>query len=521
MEKIKGIIEGAKSGWNKMDKTKRTTMVVLIASIILFASLYTYITKKPNYVTLFSNLDLEDAGNIVNDLEIKKINYKLEDEGTKILIDEKLVDEYRLQLAMEGNMPEKSSGFEIFDNIGLMVTDDDRKIMYQRALTGELQRSIMSLDAVNSAKVHLVMSEKSIFETQEKEASASVILDLNPNHKISDSMIRGIAALISGAVDNLPEENIQIIDSKGNLLSRVLQEDDSLNSIDIVTKYQSIKEEFEHKIESNLKGLLEDVFGKDKIRVSVNADLDFDAEETTTITYRDPVIRSEQISASGENINNQFEGGNIGDNPSVVIDEVTGEGATYSRTVNNELSSETTTAIKAPGKINRLTTSVVYDGTLPEGSPRVEQIREIVAGATGYDEERGDNIEVKGILFDRSHEIAQREELDRIKEEMEMSKGFFGRYKDLIVAGIMGVLAIGILILVARFLFSKKKEAEIIALEEAFEKQREIDNISEDIERIGEKIEVTVDTDERKAKNYAKENPDLAADLIKVWLKNQ
>ncbi len=169
-----------------------------------------------------------------------------------------------------------------------------------------------------------------------------------------------------------------------------------------------------------------------------------------------------------------------------------------------------------------MTTSVVYDGTLPEGSPRVEQIREIVAGATGYDEERGDNIEVKGILFDRSHEIAQREELDRIKEEMEMSKGFFGRYKDLIVAGIMGVLAIGILILVARFLFSKKKEAEIIALEEAFEKQREIDNISEDIERIGgEKIEVTVDTDERKAKNYAKENPDLAADLIKVWLKNQ
>ncbi len=223
-------------------------------------------------------------------------------------------------------MPEKSSGFEIFDNIGLMVTDDDRKIMYQRALTGELQRSIMSLDAVNSAKVHLVMSEKSIFETQEKEASASVILDLNPNHKISDSMIKGIAALISGAVDNLPDENIQIIDSKGNLLSRVLQEDDSLNSIDIVTKYQSIKEEFEHKIESNLKGLLEDVFGKDKIRVSVNADLDFDAEETTTITYRDPVIRSEQISASGENINNQFEGGNIGDNPSVVIDEVTGEG---------------------------------------------------------------------------------------------------------------------------------------------------------------------------------------------------
>lgn len=520
MEKIKGIIDGVKSGWDKMDKNKRILMISILSSIILFASLYTYIARRPNYTTLFNNLELEDAGKIVNDLESKKIKYKLEDDGTKILIDSKFVDKYRLQLAMEGNMPENSSGFEIFDSVGLMVTDDDRKIMYQRALEGEIQRSIMSLDAVDSAKVHLVMSEKSIFETQEKEASASIVLALNPDEKISESMIKGIAALISGAVENLPEENIRIVDSKGNLLSSVLQEDDSLNSIDIVTKYQKIKEDFEGKMESSLKGLLEDVFGRDKIRVSVNADLDFDAEETTSVKYSDPVIRSEQISASGENINTQGSGGNIGDNPSAVIDTVSGDGSSYERTTNHELSTETTTIVKAPGKIRRLTTSVVHDGTLPEGSPKIEQIKDIVAAATGYDEERGDDIQVKGILFDRSHENTEQEELDRIRKEMEDSKGFFAKHKDKMMIIAAGLIGMGVLIVVFKVLRGKKKEEEALALESTIDAEVGIDNLTKDIERLEDKIEVTIDNDERKAKQYAKENPDLAADLIKVWLKN-
>ncbi len=511
MEKIKSMIEGIKNGWNKMDKRKRIIMISLVSSVILFSFFYTYIIKKPNYTTLFTNLDLEDAGKITKDLEDKKIKYRLEDGGTKILIDGKLVDEYRLQLAMEGNMPEKSSGFEIFDSIGLMVTDDDRKIMYQRALTGELQRSIMSLDAVNSAKVHLVMSEKSIFETREKEASASVILDLNPDHRISDSMIKGIAALISGAVDNLPEENIQIIDSRGNLLSRVLNEEDSLNSLDIVTRHQNIREDFEYKMENDLKRLLEDVFGKDRIRVSVSADLDFDAEESVSTVYEDPVIRSMQVSGNGENSGIQFQGGNIGDNPSVIIDDAARDDAGYSITINNELSSETTTKVKAPGKINRLTTSVVYDGTLPEGSPRAEQIRDIVSGAIGYDEERGDVIEVSGILFERSKEDIA---------ESEPSPVGWDKYKKYTIptVGALLVLAIGIFIMKSQA--KKKREEEIIALEEEFERQNEIERASQDIGRLEEKIEVTVDTDEIKAKNYAKDNPDLAADLIKVWLKN-
>ncbi|HLS53079.1 MAG TPA: flagellar basal-body MS-ring/collar protein FliF, partial [Tissierellaceae bacterium] len=245
METFSKIVEGTKSGWNSMDRKKKIIMVGLVVGIILIALLLSYFSRQVTYATLFTNLEPEDAGTIVEDLKSKNMKYKLENGGRDILIDEKHVDSYRLQLAMEGNMPEKSSGFEIFDNMGLMVTDEDRKIMYQRALAGELQRSIMSLDAVNYAKVHLVMSEKSIFETEEKEASASVFLDLNPGKKITDNMIRGIAALVSGAVDNLPEENIKIIDSKGNLLSNILEEGDDLGAINALDQYQKARESFQ------------------------------------------------------------------------------------------------------------------------------------------------------------------------------------------------------------------------------------------------------------------------------------
>ena len=228
-----GILDGVKGGWNKIDAKKKVAMVTIIIATILFISIYTYNSKKVDFVILFRDLEFQDAGNIVSDLDAKKINYKLANNGRDILVDGKTIDKYRLQLAMDGMMPENSSGFEIFDNIGLMVTEEDRKIMYQRALTGELQRSIMSIDVVNAAKVHLMMPVKSIFESEERKASASVIIELQPNQKISSDTIKGIAALIAGAVDSLPEENIKIIDSKGNLLSSILQNNGEMN-----VKYQ-------------------------------------------------------------------------------------------------------------------------------------------------------------------------------------------------------------------------------------------------------------------------------------------
>lgn len=514
MEKITGIFNGAKGGWNKIDGKKKVLMVTLIFGVILLVSLYTFNSNKVNYVTLFRDLELQDAGNIVSDLDTKKISYKLANNGRDILVDETVIDKYRLQLAMEGMMPEKSSGFEIFDNIGLMVTEEDRKIMYQRALTGELQRSIMSIDGVNAAKVHLMMPVKSIFETEERQASASVIMDLKPSKKITSDTIKGIAALIAGAVDNLPEKNIQIIDSKGNLLSNILQKDGDLDATAVLGKYQDAQDLFQLKMESNLKSILGKAFGIEKIVVSVYADLDFDSEESTIITYEDPVVRSEQINTNGSNIEEtQTPAGNINDNISNVVGVIAGDGSSYSRTTNNELSSETKTTIKAPGKVRRLTTSVVYDGNLTED--KILKIHNIIATATGFDSERGDLINVEGIAFDKSYEEQLAKELAEMGKDIE-EKSFLDKYKTYIIIGAISLLGLIILAVVLKSVLSKKGkkasnfEGQVVGAV----------NINDSLEELSTEIEVKVDTQKLKAQKYAKENPEVATDLIKAWLKD-
>ena len=523
MNKITDLLEGVKGGWNKIDTKKKITMIIIIIALLLSIALISHFSQKVNYVTLFNELDPDDAGRIVNDLETKKIKYVLENQGRKILIDEKHIDKYRLQLAMEGNMPENSPGFEMFDNIGLMVTDEDRKIMYQRALSGELQKSIMSLEAINTAKVHLVLSEKSIFETKASEASASVIVDLNPEYKINSEMIKGIAALVAGAVDNLPQENIQIIDSKGNVLSHLLQ-DNIADSWDLLGQYQDIKKDFEYKMESNLMDLLGSIFGRDKVKVMVYADLDFDAEESTIIRYEDPIVRSEQLNVSGDNINTQeVTGGNIGDNTSNVIESVTGNGSSYSRTINNELTTETTNIVKAPGKINRMTTSVVYDGNLSEA--RMEQIQNIVATATGYDENRGDSINVDGIVFDRTYQNRLDAELEEIRRE-EGAQGiierFYMEYRNLVNIGLgIFVLSLIITFIITRFNSRRRQKESLEFAEELpvyITAKEEITAKSVELEDL--ELNVKDNISEMKAQNYAKENPDGAADLIKAWMKN-
>lgn len=516
MEKVKNITEKAKGGWDKLDSKRKITLAIIVVGIILIAIFATYYSNKTEYATLFTNLELEDAGRIASDLEGKGIKFQLENNGRDILVDEKILDEYRIQLAMDGMMPQNSTGFEIFDDMGLMVTDEDRKIMYERALTGELQRSIMSLDAVNNAKLHLTIPEKTIFDDQVGTPSASIVLELKDYETVTENMIVGIASLVSGAVDNLEMENIRIIDSRGNLLSASLQQNNDISSHTIVNQHTDLKESFESKVESKVLELLGSAFGWDKVKVSVFADLDFDAEESTTIRYSDPVVRSEQIEASGGNIDvQQVTGGNLDDNISNVIESEDGDSSYLNRTINNELTTETTNTIKAPGKVDKLSTSVIYDGNLSNAD--IARIENIVAAATGYDGERGDIINVESIVFDRPDQGGIDDGTDSgsgIGQIISNNRAWIIR-----IAGILAIILL--LVLIIRNRIKKKRE------EAEFQKQLEMEEaaalaptIGQAVEIIDEKMEIKSDPKEISAQNYAKENPDIAADLIKAWLKD-
>lgn len=528
MGTIKNTWLGVKGGWDSLSKQKRLGLGVILFSVMFIVIGLTYYTQKVEYAPLFTNLEEADAGTVVNDLKAKKINYKLEDNGSTILIDQKQVDSYRIELAVNDMLPQNSMGFEIFDETSMMATDEDRKIMYQRAVTGELERAISALDSIESAKVLLSMPEDSVFTSQEDQAKASASVVLTPhNGKLpADSAIQGIASLIAGAVDNLPKENIKIVDTKGNLLSAALQEDGSLNATDMVSKYQAIKTRYEEELEQKLIATLGPIYGIDKMTVSVNADLNFDSVQNESVTYsKEPVKRSETVSAGGGNID-LAEGTETDNAINEIVEGDGGTSSSYDRTTNYELDTETTNTVKAPGSINRLTTSVIVDGKLT--SAEEEQVNDIVKTTIGFvdTEERRDLITVQGMAFAKTAE--ENEVVPPVEIGVTIKERLLKDWPYL--AGGLAIL----LLLIFLLLIFRKKTADEDELDffEMEEKAAPITNmpasemiVKETKEKetadLKKELNRSMSEKEAKVREYAKENPEASADLLKIWMKDE
>ncbi|MEG2708497.1 MAG: flagellar basal-body MS-ring/collar protein FliF [Vagococcus sp.] len=541
MEKMQELKDTVVEKWKELSRLAKISIILATASVIFILIFTTVMANKTNYSVLFADLSDADSGNVTKNLEERGIKYKLEDKGSKILVDSDEIDKVRIDLAVEDQLPNKSTGFEIFDQKNMMATDEDRKVMYQRAVTGELQRAIESLEAVKEAKVMLVTPNKSIFEEKNKEASASIILKLKPNQGLSEDAIKGIASLASGAVENLPQKNIKIVDEQGNVLSKVLDENKDVSSTDLAGKYQQLKDELEIKMEEKTNVLLGTLFSEDKINVAVNVDLDFDSIEKTTVTYDDPKVRSEEIHASsdGEGINQQkIEGGNIEDNVTNVIGEDGDKGKNYNHIINNELDTETTKVLNAPGVVKRVTASVLINEDL--SVQEKNQIESLVQSAVGYDKDRGDKITIQGMTFGPSD---LGDEDNGIANKRTAKDIFLNPFVIFIIAALIITGAI-VTYLIIR---NKKKEdaefAEYEALdvslvpvdstesENTFTKEEEPMNYQKPKESLAIMQEETqleddvavINTIDKKdqAKRYAKENPEVAADLIKVWMKDE
>src|SRR5690554_1949807 len=251
MGKLKELIERTKSGWSKLSRNKKLGIGIILTSIIIASGIYYFTIGRIKYVPIFTNLDMKDSGQIVQKLdEMKVSDYKIEDGGATILVSDKEVDKLRLDLAIDGILPNSGEGFELFDDTGFAITNEDRKILYQRALEGELQRSIMSLQEVDYARVHLALSEETIFTKEVQPAKASIILNIKPLESISQEQVRGIISLVAGAVNNLPEENVKVVDSQANLLSNgVLKQENSFQGSQSANNRIETETQFENNIQ--------------------------------------------------------------------------------------------------------------------------------------------------------------------------------------------------------------------------------------------------------------------------------
>ncbi len=443
----------------------------VILGLVGFLGFFATKLNTPNLETLYSELEQQDAARITQELQTRNIKYELRQNGTQVLVpaDQKL--QLRLQLAQQGLPSGGSVGYELFDKTdNLGATNFMQNVNLVRALEGELARTVQSLNSVRQARVHLVMPQRELFSREKREPSASVILKMRGPVRLTAEQTAAIQHLVASAVPQLTPNRISIIDDKGSLLSSGFDGGDSAASVTI--KADARKRQMESRIAHTIEELLEKTVGYGKVRAEVSADISFDRISTQSEKY-DPdgqVVRS--TNSVTETANSRDSEGeppvSVGTN---LPDANLGTGDTASRqenqnrteeTTNFEISKTVTNHIREVGEVRKLSVAVLVDEVqkvndkgdkVSEKRPdeQMQLLATLVRGAIGFDEDRGDKVEVIQMKFAAF-------EVPDVPLEL-----FFGLDKNglLRVAEILvlSIVAILVILLVIRPLLSRAFEA--------------------------------------------------------------
>ncbi len=542
---------------NKKQKIALIAAGVLITALLVFLLLYPFKEKdyaQGGYGVLFERLDSSDNALILQHLQQNQIPYKVLKDDT-ILIPKDKVYEERITLASQGIPKTSKVGFEIFDTKDFGATDFDQNIKLIRAIEGELSRTIESLNPILKANVHIAIPKDSVFVAKEVPPSASVMLKLKPDMKLSPTQILGIKNLIAAAVPKLTIENVKIVNENGESIG----EGDILeNSKELALEQLRYKQNFENILENKIVNILAPIVGgKNKVVARVNAEFDFSQKKSTKETF-DPnnVVRSEQ------NLEEKKEGASkkqVGGVPGVVsnIGPVQGlkdnkEPEKYEKSQNttNYEVGKTISEIKGEfGTLVRLNAAVVVDGkykiALKDGANALEyeplsdeslkKINALVKQAIGYNQNRGDDVAVSNFEFNPMAPMIDNATLS--EKIMHKTQKILGSFTPLIKY---------ILVFIVLFIFYKKvivpfseRMLEVVPDEDKEVKSmfEEMDEEEDELNKLGDlrkKVEdqlglnATFSEEEvryeiilEKIRGTLKERPDEIATLFKLLIKDE
>ena len=433
--------------WKSFSKSKKIAYGVIFAGILAAIIFLGVSVGSTKYDVLFSNMDPTDAAAVYKQLQTDKVTAKIS--GNSILVPKGQVDQIRMQMLAEVPMTNGSQGFELLDKTKLGATDEEMKINYQRALQGELERTLKGFAEVDSARVHLVIPDDTAFVKDTTPGSASVTLKLKPGAKLSQDQVKSVVALITGSVKSVPKENVQVIDDSMTLLSKDLysNNNDGTDSTTSAQTQQQLKQQYESDMEKRLLSMLQSIYGNDKVKVKINADLDFDAVQQDTVTY-DP--KSVVVSEHNIKDNSPNSGTNASSSP--VDNNMTNSTATNTNTNNNGATTHDETTknydvskveqktVKAPGAVKRLTASIALDGNVDDATKTA--IKNLAVSAIGYDDKRGDTISVEGIPFDTTVKDNAKKDLDAMNKAADQAKKT--KMYTMIGIGAAALLALGL-----------------------------------------------------------------------------
>ncbi|MBA4416639.1 MAG: flagellar M-ring protein FliF [Syntrophus sp. (in: bacteria)] len=413
----------AKTFISSVPKGKLYTYFFLLVAIIGGSAIGLSFIQKETYHTLFAGLSTEDASMVVAKLKEQKIPYKLGLGGNTISVPKEKVYDVRLMLASQNSLPGGSGvGFELFDKTNYGMTEFMQNINYKRAIQGELSRTINQMPEVKASRIHLAIPEKTLFTDKEKEVTASVFLKLKPGKALSKDQVSGVVQLIAGSIENLKPENVSIIDSSG----KILYKSGEANSPIVLSGQQfELQKGVEKRVEESIQSMLDKFIPASKSIVRANVELNLRKVERVEEEYLPgkSVVTNEKKSREKAATQGAKAGGVPGvasNNPAMAAaakqetSPKSNESEREESQVTYEVSKSVRKIIEPFGDIKKISVAIVLDGKYekvkgakgeelkytPRSQKELNDVKNLIARAVGYNEERGDKIEVLNIPFE-------------------------------------------------------------------------------------------------------------------------
>lgn len=519
MDSIKEFFKNLMDYVSRMTASQVMMLFGVIAGSIVGIVLVVGWLNTVTYAQLYSNLDQSEAGDIVSYLNDNKIPYNLTNGGTTIEIPSGDVYKTRIALASQGMPRSGNIGYSIFDKNNLGMTDFLQNLNFRRALEGELTKTIMQLNEVQAARVHIVMPKERLFKKDAQEATASVVLKLKGGSQmLSKQQINGITHLVASSVEGLKPSNIAIVDYDGNLLTSGMESDPLAG---LSSSQLEVRKQVETYLEDKAQSMMNDVLGKGKSVIRVTADLNFQQIERTAETYdpNSPSIRSEEKTVASTSATDKADENS----------ESNQDDKNETTVTNYELNKTVEHIINAVGSIDRISVAVMVDGTYsptetsaggsemvyqPRSQEELDRLSAIVKNAVGFDQQRNDQIEMINIAFDRQN----------LEEEQNLLDNMYQRefYIDL-------AKKIGYVLLIAFLLlyFKKKSKKLFAALSKLAPPPRQVVHVASSNRNepdIEEQIQEEIKAEKRQPKlidkmqKTAKEEPEEIAKVIKTMM---
>ena len=519
-------------------------LLILVLSIVGFGSLIFW-NSQPDLQVLFSNLSPDDAGEMVNKLKEKKIPFSLSHSGTTLLVPKDQVYDLRLSFAAEGLPKGGGVGFEVFDRTNFGITDFVQKLNYQRALQGELSRTIRQIKEIEQTRVHIVTPKESLFIGEQKKPTASVFIKTRSGMTLGPPQVEGIVHLVASAVEGLDPGNITVVDTSGKILSK---RSDSTLVGQLTTTQLEYQKNSEEGLKKKVQGMLEGVLGPNKVIARVSMDIDFQQVEITEERYEpNTVLRSEQknveragvLSGAGVTKKEDQTDSKSPKKPGAEspirtpADQMLLPNANSSERQheirNYEVSKINKHVTNPIGQVKKISAAVVVDGTykesadekgqknkqyVPRSQEEMKSLENIVKKAIGYSEERKDQVEVINMPF---YGAVPEEDIKEVKGSPWLQEYLLMGYKP-VVSLVLALLFIFFVFrpLLKRRVFSPQRQLDVLQTASspaiALEGQQELPMETKPAPLLGLK---------NQAVKVAQEDPSKTAGIVKTWLRER